>query len=75
VHNAHLIASPERMVVRGPFAPFPRSWLRGECSLLPKPPWFASSRSALVTARRLTEYAAAPSWARVLAVLVVAFRA
>lgn len=75
VHNAHLIASPERMVVRGPFAPFPRSWLRGECSLLPKPPWFVTSRSALATARRLTEYAAHPTWARILATLVVAFRA
>lgn len=75
VHNAHLIASPERMVVRGPFAPFPRSLRHGELSLLPKPPWFVTSRSGLETAQRLTEYAAAPTWARILAVLVVAFRA
>ncbi|HWL01409.1 MAG TPA: aldehyde dehydrogenase, partial [Microbacteriaceae bacterium] len=75
VHNAHLIANPERMIVTGPFAEFPRSLRHGECSLLPKPPWFVTSRSALETARRLTAYAAQPTWARILATLVVAFRA
>jgi len=75
VHNAHLIKDPERMVVTGPFQRFPRSLLTGELSLFPRPPWFVTSRSALATARRLTEYAARPSWARLLATLVVAFRA
>jgi len=75
VHNAHLIARPERMIVTGAFAEFPRSLRHGECSLMPKPPWFVTSRSALATARRLTDYAASPSWARLLASLVVAFRA
>lgn len=75
VHNAHLVALPERMIVTGPFAPFPRSVGHREWSLLPKPPWFVTSRSALETARRLTEYAARPTWARILATLVVAFRA
>lgn len=75
VHNAHLLANPERMIVTGAFAEFPRSIRHGEASLLPKPPWFVTSRSALETAERLTEYAAAPTWARILATLIVAFRA
>ncbi|NED62364.1 aldehyde dehydrogenase, partial [Streptomyces sp. SID10244] len=32
VHNTRLIADPERVVVNGPFRPFPRSWLGGEAS-------------------------------------------
>ncbi|MFF9511028.1 aldehyde dehydrogenase family protein [Streptomyces sp. NPDC014724] len=75
VHNALLIDSPERTVVRGPFRPFPRSVVRGELALFPKPPWFVTTRSAAVTGRRLTELAQRPSWSRVPAVFASAFRA
>lgn len=75
VHNAHLFAEPERTVVRGPFAPFPRSLAHGEASLFPKPPWFVQSRSQLAVGRRLTAYAARPGWGRIASVLVAAFRA
>jgi len=74
VHNAHLLAGTERMVVEGPFRPFPRSILHGEPSLFPTPPWFVTRRTALETARRFTAYAAAPGWGRLLATLVAAFR-
>jgi acyl-CoA reductase-like NAD-dependent aldehyde dehydrogenase len=75
VHNGHLLSGPERSVVTGPFRPFPRSVLHGELSLFPKPPWFSGSRSGTETGRALTRYAAAPSWARLVPVLLAAFRA
>lgn len=75
VHNAFLLDAPERSVVTGPFRPFPRSLAGGEWSLFPKPPWFLTSRSGLVTGRRLTEYARRPGWGRLLATLLAAFRA
>ncbi|GAA4700237.1 aldehyde dehydrogenase (NAD(P)+) [Promicromonospora umidemergens] len=75
VHNGHLLSGPERTVVTGPFRPFPRSVLHGELSLFPKPPWFSGSRSGTETGRRLTRYAAAPSWRRLVPVLLAAFRA
>lgn len=75
VHNGHLLSGPERSVVTGPFRAFPRSVLHGELSLFPKPPWFSGSRSGTETGRRLTRYAAAPSWGRLVPVLVAAFRA
>lgn len=75
VHNGHLLSRPERTVVTGPFRPFPRSVLHGELSLFPKPPWFSSSRSGTDTGRQLARYAAAPSWSRLVPVLLAAFRA
>lgn len=75
VHNGHLLSGPERTVVTGPFRPFPRSVLHGELSLFPKPPWFSGSRSGTDTGRQLTRFAAAPSWSRLIPVLLAAFRA
>lgn len=75
VHNALLIDNPERTVVTGPFRPFPRSLLRGEFSLFPKPPWFVTARTAAVTGRRLTGYVARPSWFRLPGIFAAAFRA
>jgi acyl-CoA reductase-like NAD-dependent aldehyde dehydrogenase len=75
VHNALLIDSPERTIVNGPFRPFPRSFGGGEFALFPKPPWFVTARSAGVTGRRLAQFSAHPSWARMPAVFAAAFRA
>lgn len=60
VHNALLLDDVERTVVRGPFRPFPRS-LRapgrpGRFSLLPKPPWFVSSRTGATVSEGLTRF-------------------
>ncbi|WP_316525488.1 aldehyde dehydrogenase family protein [Kitasatospora brasiliensis] len=62
VHNAVLLDGPERTVVRGPFRPAPRSVLRGEPALSPKPPWFVDNRTAATTGRLLSDFAAAPRW-------------
>lgn len=75
VHNAFLIDSPERTVVTGPFRPFPRSFAHGEWTLFPKPPWFVTARSAAKTGELLSGYASGPSWAKMPAVFLSAFRA
>lgn len=74
VHNAFLIDKPERTVVRGPFRPAPRSVLRGEWSLSPKPPWFVNNRTAAKTGRLLLEFAGAPSWSKLPAIFASALR-
>ena len=60
VHNALLFDRPQKTVVYAPFAPFPRSWLRGDFHLGPKPPWFTTHRRADEVGRRLTRLAARP---------------
>ncbi|TFC18741.1 hypothetical protein E3O19_04270 [Cryobacterium algoritolerans] len=75
VHNALLIDRPERTIVRGPFRPFPRSFSHGEFTLFPKPPWFVQARSATMTGRRLAGFAAKPSWLKMPAIFLAAFRA
>ena len=75
VHNALLIARPEKTVLRGPFRPFPRSVLHGEPSLFPTPPWFVGARGAAETGRRLVEYEIEPTPGRMAAIFAAAFRA
>ncbi|MFC7487925.1 aldehyde dehydrogenase family protein [Knoellia sp. CPCC 206453] len=75
VHNAFLLQDTERTIVRGPFRPFPRSFVGGEFSLSPKPPWFVSARSARRTGQLMTRFAAKPSWGRLPGIFVSAFRA
>ncbi|MGV0810828.1 aldehyde dehydrogenase family protein [Mycolicibacterium boenickei] len=74
VHNAFLLDRPERTVVRGPFRPAPRSVLRGEWSLSPKPPWFVNNRTAATTGRLLTDFAGAPGWGKLPAIFASALR-
>ena len=61
VHNAYLFDAPQKTVVKGPFAPFPRSLLLGETHTAPKPIWFVTNETAETTARRLTRFTANPS--------------
>lgn len=74
VHNALLIARPERTVVRGPFRPAPRSILHGEWTLTPKPAWFVNNRTAATTGKRLTKLSVAPSLRRLPGVFASALR-
>ncbi|MBU9762376.1 aldehyde dehydrogenase family protein [Mycobacterium sp. TNTM28] len=74
VHNAFLLDRPERTVVRGPFRPAPRSILRGEWSLSPKPPWFVNNRTSATTGRLLVDFAGAPGWAKLPAIFASALR-
>jgi aldehyde dehydrogenase (NAD(P)+) len=74
VHNSLLIEHPERSVLRGPFRPSPRSLLKGELSISPKPPWFVGNRTAPQTGRALTAFAADPGLTRLARVLWSAVR-
>jgi aldehyde dehydrogenase (NAD(P)+) len=74
VHNSFLFGRPEKTVVRGPFYPFPRSWAHGDPSLLPRPPWFVTNRTAAVTARRVARFATDPGWRHVPAIFASALR-
>ncbi len=60
VHNALLLDGVERSVLRGPFRPFPRSLPiangGGRLTILPKPPWFVSSRTGAAVSEGLTRY-------------------
>lgn len=74
VHNALLFDQPQKTVLRGPFAPFPRSLRLGELHASPKPPWFVTSRTAETTFRRLTSYTAAPGPLKLAGIVASALR-
>lgn len=74
VHNAVLLAGPERTVLRGPFRPAPRALLHGEPSMSPKPPWFVTNKTAATTGRRLVDFAAEPRWSALPGIFVSALR-
>lgn len=72
VHNALLFDEPERTVVRGPFAPFPRSLKLGERHTSPKPPWFVTHRRADRIGELLADFEAAPSWRKLPPIIALA---
>ena len=74
VHNALLLAGPERTVLRGPFRPAPRALLHGEPSMSPKPPWFVTNKTAATTGRRLVRFAAKPRWSALPGIFLSALR-
>ncbi|HET9072977.1 MAG TPA: aldehyde dehydrogenase family protein [Solirubrobacteraceae bacterium] len=75
VHNAFLLDHIERTVVTGPFRPSPRSLLKGELAISPKPAWFVTARTGAETGRKLTEWAATRSWAALPSIVLSAVRA
>ena len=79
VHNALLLDRVERTVVRGPFRPFPRSvssLVRGHgLSVLPKPPWFVTSRTGAAVCEGFTRFRIDGDWAKMSVTLVKAFGA
>ena len=74
VHNAYLFSRPQKTVLQGPFAPFPRSLLLGETHAAPKPVWFVTNETAETTVRRLTHFTANPSPLRLPGVFASALR-
>lgn len=79
VHNALLLDRVERSVIRGPFRPFPRSLPvvngGGRVSILPKPPWFVSSRTGAAVSEGLTRFRANGGTIGLLKTLTAALRA
>ncbi|GAA5154715.1 aldehyde dehydrogenase family protein [Microbacterium pseudoresistens] len=79
VHNALLLGDVERSVVRGPFRPLPRSlgaWRDGgRFTILPKPPWFVSSRTGTEVSEGLTRFRARGGVLALMRTLIQAMRA
>ncbi|GAA1919696.1 aldehyde dehydrogenase family protein [Microbacterium aoyamense] len=79
VHNALLLDHVERSIARGPFRPLPRSLSaltgKGRMSVLPKPPWFVTSRTGASVSEGFTRFRMDGDWARLVGTLVQAFRA
>ena len=79
VHNALLLDRVERSLTRGPFRPFPRSasvvGRAGRFSVLPKPPWFVTSRTGARVSEGLTRFRIDRGWAGLMATLAQAYRA
>ncbi|MEI3867890.1 aldehyde dehydrogenase family protein [Microbacterium sp. CCNWLW134] len=79
VHNALLLDDVERSIARGPFRPFPRSLTAlvrgGRFSVLPKPPWFVSSRTGATVSEGFTRFRMHRRWPALGKTLLRAFRA
>jgi aldehyde dehydrogenase (NAD(P)+) len=56
VHNALMFGAAQKSVVRGPFAPAERAWLKGQPNLAPKPVFFVTNSQAHVIGERLMAY-------------------
>lgn len=74
VHNTHLIADSEKTVVRGPFHPFPVSYLKGEFTMAPTMPWFVTAKTAAQSGKALAAYGGKRSWANLLKIFPPALR-
>jgi aldehyde dehydrogenase (NAD(P)+) len=74
VHNALLLPTPERTVVRGPFRPAPQSVIHGELAMSPRPPWFVTNKTAATTGRLMTDFAARPRWSALPRIFASALR-
>jgi hypothetical protein len=57
VHNAFMLARPQKAVLEIPFRPAPRSFFGGELTLSPKPVFFFTNKTAETTIRRLVDFA------------------
>jgi aldehyde dehydrogenase (NAD(P)+) len=72
VGNSFLFDKPEKTVARGCFYPFPRSWLHGESSFFPRPPWFVTNKTAHLTTKRVAMFAASPGYRHLPGILISA---
>lgn len=74
VHNTHLIADSEKTVVRGPFHPFPTSYVKGEFTMAPTMPWFVTAKTAAKSGKALAAYGGKRSWGNLLKIFPPALR-
>jgi acyl-CoA reductase-like NAD-dependent aldehyde dehydrogenase len=74
VHDAYALEGVEKVVLQGPFRPFPRALLSREPTISPRPVWFVTSRTGTETARRMTELLCLGGTRRLLRVVASALR-
>jgi aldehyde dehydrogenase (NAD(P)+) len=61
VHNSLMLDRTEKSVVRGPFAPSPRTFAKGEFHIGPKQIYFPTNKTAHKTGELLIEYSDRPT--------------
>lgn len=74
VHNVLMFEKPEKSIVRGPFAPSHRAFLRGEFHLSPKLVYFVTNKQAHRIGERLIDYCASGSTSDMSKVVAAALR-
>ena len=74
VHNSLMLEGTERTVVRGAFAPFPRTLRQGVVHTEPTPPFFVTNRQAAHLGELLTEAAVSGSRKTLPAIVATAMR-
>lgn len=74
VHNTFMFDASERTVVQAPWRPFPRSFLAGEWTMLPKPPWFVTNKTAQRVGKAMTGFYYKPSLQKLPALILAAIR-
>ena len=65
VHNTYMFENVERTVIEAPFRPFPRNLLHGGITLLPRPPWFVTNKTAHKVGELLTRFQFKPSFLKI----------
>ncbi len=74
VHNSLMLEGTERTVVRGAFAPFPRTLRQGVVHTEPTPPFFVTHRQSARLGELLTEAVVTGSRKRIPAIVATAMR-
>lgn len=74
VHNSLMLEGTERSVVRGAFAPFPRTLGQGVLHTEPTPPFFVTNRQAAHLGELLTEFVVSGSRKTLPAIITTAMR-
>lgn len=74
VHNSLMLEGTERTVVRGAFAPFPRTLRQGVVHTEPVPPFFVTNRQAARLGELLTEAVVSGSRRHIPAIVATAMR-
>lgn len=74
VHNSFLFDKPQKTISYGGFYPFPRTLLKGDFHLLPKPVWFLDHAHALAVSKRIIDFEANPRWWKLLPIVANALR-
>ena len=74
VHNSLMLEGTERTVVRGAFAPFPRTLRQGVVHTEPTPPFFVTNRQAAHLGELLTEAVVSGSRKKIPAIVATAMR-
>jgi aldehyde dehydrogenase (NAD(P)+) len=72
VRNSFLFDKPQKTVCYASFYPFPRGLVHGSFSILPKPPWFITNKSAHITLKKIARFSAKPDFRQLPGIFIAA---